>query len=284
MLVDLKDEVTMKEKNSSGNMIAIERRRRIYNCALEKGSVSVGDLAALFGVAENTIRNDLQALDKEGRLVRSYGGAVVKDPVRPAEPYSHTREANILQKSAIGASAAIYLPESGSVFINAGSTTRQLVSHIPKGSQIHVTTNSPEIALYLASEKGINVELLGGRIETESLETDGSLSESVMQNQYWDIAFIGVSALDLAHGITSISRQIATLENRIMTHSRSVIGLCDSSKFNRYSYAKAGDIDLLDILLSDSGISDQLKAEITEMGVEIVVADAQTEQGDAPTE
>lgn len=274
----------MKEKNSSGNMIALERRRRIYKCALEKGSVNVGDLAALFGVAENTIRNDLQALDVEGRLVRSYGGAVLKEPVRPAEPYSRTREANILQKSAIGELAAKYLPETGSVFINAGSTTRQLVSHISKGSQIHVTTNSPEIALYLASEKGIVVELLGGRIEAESLETDGSLSESVMQNQYWDIAFVGVSALDLTHGITSISRQVSILENRIMTHSRRVIALCDSSKFNCYSYAKAGDIDMLDILVSDSGISDQLKTEITGLGVEVVVADTQIEHGGAAAE
>lgn len=269
----------MKDRNSSGNMIAVERRRRIYKCALEKGAVNVVELAALFGVAENTIRNDLHALDAEGSLVRSYGGAVLKESARPAEPYSSTRQANMLQKSAIGEAAARYLPETGSVFINAGSTTRQLASLIPQGSLIHVTTNSPEIALYLISEKGVEVELLGGHLEPESLETNGSLSESVLINQYWDMAYIGISALDLVHGITSINRQISILENTIITHSRRVVGLCDSSKFNRYAYSKAGTVDMLDVLVTDSGISGELGLEIKGLGVELVIADGHDDQG-----
>ena len=75
----------MKEKNSSGSMIAIERRRRIYKYSLDNGSVNVVGLAALFRVAENTIHNDLRALDMEGLFVRSYGGAVVNESVRPTE-------------------------------------------------------------------------------------------------------------------------------------------------------------------------------------------------------
>jgi DeoR family transcriptional regulator of aga operon len=147
-----------------------------------------------------------------------------------------------------------------------------------------VTTNSPEIALYLTSEKGVWVELLGGRMEMESCETDGSLSEDALLNQYWDMAFMGISALDLAHGITSINRQISSLENLMMTHSRSVVGLCDSSKFNRYAYARAGGIELLDVLVTDSGINDQLRSKISDLDVEVVIAETEIELGKAISE
>ena len=110
-------------------------------------------------------------------------------------------------------------------------------------------------------------------MEMESYETDGSLSKDALQNQYWDMAFMGISAVDLAHGITSINRQISDLENLMMTHSRKVIALCDSSKFNRYAYARAGSIDMLDVLVTDSGISDQFRSEINDLDVEVVVAD-----------
>jgi DeoR/GlpR family transcriptional regulator of sugar metabolism len=265
----------MKDRQSSGNLIAAERRSRIYKCALENGSVNVTDLAKLFDVAENTIRNDLRALHVQGRLIRSYGGAIVKEKVRPAEPYSITRVANMLQKSAIGEKAAKYLPDSGFVFINAGSTTRQLVSHIPEGWQAHVTTNSPEIAIYLSSEKGVEVDLLGGRMERESCETDGSLSEAALADQYWDVAFIGISAIDTAHGITSISRRVSGMEGKVLAHSRKVIGLCDSSKFSRYSHSRSAAADVLDVLVTDSGISDQLRNEFADLGVTLDVADVE---------
>lgn len=267
----------MKDRQPSGNLIAAERRSRIYRYALEKGSVNVTDLAKLFDVAENTIRNDLQALHVQGRLIRSYGGAIVKEPIRPAEPYSATKESNMLQKSAIGERAASYLPDSGFVFINAGSTTKQLITHVPEGWQAHVTTNSPEIALFLSAEKGVEVDLLGGRMERESLETDGSLSESALADQYWDMAFIGISAIDPSHGITGISRRVSALECRVMSHSRKVIGLCDSSKFSRYSHSRSAAVDILSVLVTDDGVSELVRKEFSDLGVTLDIIDMKAE-------
>jgi len=99
-----------------------ERRRRIYRLAVQHGAVKVARLARELGVGLNTIRNDLDCLEREGKLVRSHGGAIVKEfpSIRP--PYSETRSANMDQKARIGEAAVRFVPEQGSIFLGGGST------------------------------------------------------------------------------------------------------------------------------------------------------------------
>lgn len=258
---------------SKGNsLIVAERRRRIYELALSRGAVSVSDLAESLGVAENTIRADLKALDGIGKLVRSYGGATVKETGLPAPPYPQTREAHLLEKSWIGAAALDYLPDDGSVFINAGTTTLQLAMRFDERHLVEVTTNSPEIAVHLAANSRAEISLIGGRIVRDSLETDGTLSSGPMRDLYWDVAFVGISAIDLDHGITSINLPCAEMERNVMEHARKVIGLCDSSKLGRFARARTGPVTLLDVLITDNSADPETVAAIGELGVQVVLA------------
>ena len=254
-------------------MIAAERRRKIYEWALQRGSVSVSELAGALDVAENTIRYDLDALAREGKLVRSHGGAVVKEAGLPVPPYPQIRETNMLQKSWIASAAAQLLPESGCVFINAGSTTYQLVLRLQERHRIEIATNSPEIAIYLVSNTSVEVDLMGGRMVRDSLETDGSLSADALDKLYWDIAFVGLSAIDIDHGITSINLQCAALERQVMKDSRKVIGLCDSSKLGRFGRAKVGEVNLLDILITDNGAKPAVIEALEVRGVQVITAE-----------
>ena len=262
----------MTHQRTASGMIAAERRRRIYESALRRGSVSVSELAASLGVAQNTVRYDLDILAREGKLVRSHGGATVKQAGLPVPPYSQIRDANMLQKSWIAAAGAEFLPETGCVFINAGSTTYQLVLRIQERHGIAVTTNSPEIALHLALNGPVEVGLIGGEVVKDSLETDGSLSADMLARVYWDTAFMGLSAIDPDHGITSINLPIATLESQVMEHSRQVIGLCDSSKLGRFSRVKVGPVSLIDVLITDNGAKQSIVESIESQGVQVIVA------------
>ncbi|BCW98306.1 MAG: DeoR family transcriptional regulator [Armatimonadota bacterium] len=260
-------------KTRGGALIAAERRRRIYDLALRRGAVSVSELAAALRVAENTIRNDLDALEREGKLQRSHGGAVLKDQGRPAPPYQEMRVSHLVEKSWIGQAAARFLPDTGSVFINSGSTACQLALNIREGMGFQVTTNSPEIAVLIASNTSVPVDLLGGRILRDSLETDGSLSEDPLESLYWDVVFYGMTAIDAEHGITSTSLQAAKLDRRILSHGRRVVGLCDSSKFGLYASAKVGPLTLLDVLVTDSKARPEHIHMLQDAGIEVVVAD-----------
>lgn len=264
----------MGQRAASGNtstMITAERRRRILDLALQQGAVSVSDLAAGLSVAENTIRNDLDNLCREGKLVRSYGGAIVKETGLPVLPYSQIRDANMRQKSWIAAEAIKSMPETGRVFINAGSTTYQLALRLQERHRVDVTTNSPEIAVHLASNTAAQVELIGGKMVKDSLETDGTLSAEALDRLYWDAAFMGISAIDTDHGITSINLACAGLERQILEASRRVIGLCDSSKLGRFSNARAGDTGLIDVLITDNGAKPALIEALSNTGIQVVV-------------
>jgi DeoR family fructose operon transcriptional repressor len=262
----------MEEEIGRKTMLAAERRREIYNWALKHGAVNVNTLAKMFGVGQNTIRRDLDILHREGKLIRSHGGAIIKDAVSDRQPYSKIRHENILQKEAIGRTAVEFLPQTGSVFLGPGSTVLRLATHIPDDSRLHVITNSPEIALQLVSRTTMTVDLLGGRVRSDSLETDCSLSEQTLEMLYWDVTFMGVSAIDSYRGITSIDLQTAKFERTIIEHASKVIVLCDSSKLGSFSYVKVGPLDLIDVLITDSNADPEIVEAIREQGVEVVLA------------
>jgi len=260
-----------KKTPGSGGLITAERRRRVYELALRNGSVSVGELSSALGVAENTIRNDLGALQREGKLVRSHGGAILKEEGMPAPPYAQIRDQHLMEKSWIGLAALQFLPDTGSVYINAGSTTYQLALNIRERHPIEAATNSPEIAICLAN-KAVSVDLIGGRMVKESLESDGSLSHDVLEKLYWDVVFYGVTAIDFEHGITSVSLPIAELEAKVAKHGSKVVGLCDSSKFGRFARAHVGPINLLDILVTDVNVKPAVVETLKAEGIEVVIA------------
>jgi DeoR/GlpR family transcriptional regulator of sugar metabolism len=205
-----------------GGLITAERRRHIYELTLRDGSVSVIELASLLAVAENTIRNDLDALQREVSSSVPMEELFSRKRELPAPPYANIRDQHMLEKSWISLAAAQFLPDNGSVYINAGSATYQLALSIRDRYPVEITTNSPEIAIYLACNKSMVVDLIGGRMLRESLETDGALSGDTMQRLYWDVVFYGMTALDFEHGITSVSLPIAELEAEVARHGSKV--------------------------------------------------------------
>ena len=252
--------------------IAAERRRKIYRLALERGSVNVTEMAATMGVNPDTVRRDLNELQKEGKLVRSHGGATTREVGLVQQPYSKLRNENLKQKSWIGQAAVAYLPDVGSVFIGAGSTTYQMALSMPENWQGRIITGSPEIALHLAWTLGASVGLLGGNIRKDSYSSDCSWSEHILDMAKWDVTFLGASAVDIEHGISAIDINAALMERRIIEHGSKLVLLCDSSKFRGSSRARVGPVELVHTLITDDGVSSEIVRELTERGIEVFVA------------
>lgn len=255
----------------SNGMIAAERRRQIHNWVLEHGSVNVTELAGVLCVGPETIRRDLDELHREGKVIRSHGGAIAKehDMVRP--PYSQVRGEHMAEKSWIGQAALEFLPATGKVFFGAGSTVYQLAIRIPDGHPIHVITTSPEMGLFLVATKHLRVSLLGGDIRPDTLATDATLSSQATDMMLFDQAMVGVAGLDIRQGITAIDLGAAMLERKIIEHSSKAVALCDSSKIGSSSYAKVGPVSLLSVLITDQGIDPEVAEEIRAQGVEVVI-------------
>lgn len=262
----------MAGSTNGGNLIAAERRRRIYELVQRNGSANVADLASALGVADTTIRADLRALHREGKVIRSHGGALLRDSATPRPPYSQTRAANIEQKSLIGKAALQFLPESGSFFIGSGSTVQEFALFLPKGRQFKVVTNALEIATHLAANDLAMVEMIGGCVRPDTLETDVPRPDQSLDDLFWEAAFIGAAAIDVARGITALDRAEARWERSVIERSSRTVVLCDSSKVGKFSFVKVAPVETIDVLITDSGADPGVVEAIREQGVQVVVA------------
>jgi len=264
-----------RKRAGSDFLIAAERRPRICEWAEQTGSVSVTALAQTLKVGRNTIRNDLDRLQQEGKLVRSHGGAIAPKISAPRPPYVATQAEDLEQKSWIGRAAIDFLPDFGSVFIGAGSTVYEMVTRFPAGKNRGVATYCMGTAAYLVSNDLAEVEFPGGVIKTPSLYSDWTLSEELFERVYWDVAFMGIAAVDVQRGITAYDRPGAIVDQRIMEDSNRVIVLSDSTKLGTFCYGRVGPVTLMDLLITDTGADPGFIKELNRNGVDVLVVGRQ---------
>ena len=179
-----------------------ERQHAIWQKAQTEGRVNVADLADVYEVTAETIRRDLNVLESSGLLRRVHGGAVTMDRLI-FEPGLEERSQQMTDEKARIAEAAIrYLPDSGAVFLDAGSTTAQLAERIPSSSKLTVATNSLPIALMLAHQPNLTVMMTGGRIRgrTQAGVDDWALRS--VESIRVDVAFVAANAVSVEHNHT----------------------------------------------------------------------------------
>ena len=234
--------------------------------------MSVSDLAQELNVGVTTIRQDLNALDKQGKLIRSHGGAMASDTARPSLPYSQTRSERIEEKSRIAEAALQFIPTAGRFFIGPGTTTLQFARRLPEGHDFRVATNSLEVALELASRRIATVDFFGGTVRADTLSVDIAMPNPDLDDLFWDVGFLGAAAVDVARGITTLDKTAMLWERKIFEQCSKRIVLCDSAKIGTFSYVKMCPIDTIDILVTDSGIDPTVAAQFREHGVCMVVA------------
>jgi DeoR family fructose operon transcriptional repressor len=256
-------------------MYAEERHRTIVNLALRYDRVSVADLATRFDVTTETIRRDLDALDKRGILRRVHGGAVVAENVALVETTISDREPTfVAQKTRIAQAALAYLPHNGStVLFDSGTSVARLAAAVPPGTLGTVVTNSVPVAAQLAAgSAGTQVHLLGGRVRGITQATVGGETVAALGRLRCDVAFIGTNGVTIRHGFSTPDPDEAAVKEAMVATARRVVVLADSSKVGVELLVTFAPISAVDVLITDDGISAHDRAELTAAGIEVVVA------------
>ncbi|OQP86443.1 DeoR family transcriptional regulator [Rhizobium rhizosphaerae] len=244
------------------------------------GSVTVSELAQQLSVSEMTVRRDLVELEKDGRLIRTHGGAVKPDQAPPMarsdnfdgeEPAFDARLArNAALKRRIAATAAELAAGARSIALDVGTTTYFVAEALTPRPQAKLFTNSIRSAGQL-SARGLETYLAGGRIRAEEMSTSGPSAVSQFETLWFDIAFVGVSGLT-REGIYDYSFEETDMKRVYLTRSSRRVVLCDSTKFNRMSLVLVGGLVDFNTLICDEAPSDELQAALTRAGVDIIVA------------
>jgi DeoR/GlpR family transcriptional regulator of sugar metabolism len=255
-----------------GSLLGEQRRRLILEKLKRQGVVKTSELSELLSVSPMTIRNDLNALAKEGKLIRIHGGAAVKDWVTSEPSYQEKASLNIAEKRRIAQRAAELLKEGMAVFIGNGSTTMQLVQALPAGLHLRVFTNALNHALELTRVPGVDVYVIGGYLRGVSYAMVGPLAKRSLGDVYFDIAFLGANGISPEHGVTIPSLEEADTAAEILRHARRRVILADHTKFGVVTHGKIADLSQVDAVITDSGLKPELRRLFSEVDVEIILA------------
>lgn len=259
-------------------MYAEERRRQIASLTAVEGRVNVTELSAKFDVTAETIRRDLAALDREGIVQRVHGGAVSSQSYLTTELPLDTRFRSATSaKTAIAKAALAYLPDAdGSVFLDSGTTINVLADMIKDTSRspaLSFVTNSLPIAVDLSSNSDLNVQLLGGTVRAITQAVVGDTALRTLALLRADVAFIGTNALTVDHGLSTADAQEAAVKSAMVTNARKVVVLCDSSKLGSDYLVSFAALDSIDVVVTDAEAPKAFVEELTELGVDVVIAE-----------
>src|SRR6478735_2532791 len=234
-------------------MYAAERQQRIIAEARRAGRVEVTALADSLGVAAETVRRDLTALERRGSLRRVHGGAI------PVE-------------RRIAARALDELPSGGSIILDGGSTTLAVAEMLPPDLDLTVLTNSLAAATVLSTHPGITLYLLGGRVRGTTGAAVGDWATGALADVVVDVAVIGTNGLSVVRGLTTPDQSEALVKRAMVTAARKCVVLADSSKAgddHLHRFAQLADVD---VVISDTDLDDDVAAEIRAAGPEVVTA------------
>ena len=255
-------------------MYAEERQRTIVSLALRYDRVAVTELAQRFDVTTETIRRDLDVLDRRGILRRVHGGAVPAENVRLVETAVADREpAFSVQKGRIAHAALRFLPTgSGStVLIDSGTTTARFAAAMGGNQQHKVITNSVPIASQLALLGG-PVQLVGGRVRGLTQATVGGETVEALGRLYCDVAFLGTNGLSVGHGLSTPDSDEAAVKRVMVRAARRRVVLADSSKVGATLLVSFAALNDVEVLVTDSGLQEADRQQLVNAGLEVVVA------------
>ncbi|EGQ8085515.1 DeoR family transcriptional regulator [Vibrio vulnificus] len=245
------------------------RRHSISKLVNEKGEVSVDELAHKFDTSEVTIRKDLASLEKNGQLLRRYGGAIAI----PKEVIHEEMSQNVSdRKIKLAEKAAELIRDHNRIVIDSGSTTGALIQQLNSKRGLVVMTNSLHVANALNElESEPTLLMTGGTWDNHSESFQGKVAESVLRSYDFDQLFIGADGVDLARGTTTFN-ELVGLSKVMAEVSREVIVMVESDKVGRKIPNLELAWEMIDILITNNDLLPEHKAEMEANGVRVICA------------
>lgn len=252
-------------------MYAEERKREIADRMRHVGRVDVGDLAERFDVTPETIRRDLTDLESERVLQRVHGGAIPVERFR-GEPAMKEKAATMAaEKQRIARAAAAFVPDAGSVLLDAGTTTLALASVFPD-RELTVFTHSMPVGLELASRPKLQLYLVGGRVRARTLAHVGDWALQRYADLQVDVAFVATNGMSLERGLSTPDPAEAAVKRAICQAARQVVVLADHSKVGQEHAVRFAEISDVDVFVTDSGLSTEHVTTFERANIEVIAA------------
>lgn len=249
-------------------MLPMERRNEILTKLTVEGKVIVTDLAAFYNVTEETIRRDLDKLEKEGLAKKTYGGAVKTDNSGVELPFTVRKQTNVEGKRYIADIIGTLIHDGDFILLDSSTTALFTVKAISEKSNLTIITNSIEVLLEVPQKNDDwRIISTGGEFITHGLSFAGRHAESVIDEYNVDIAVISCKGLDKDKGVTDTRDYNAQIKKAFMRSAKKTFLAVDHTKFDQTSFVKFAEISDVTAVVTDKEPSDDWKALFERNGV-----------------
>lgn len=249
-------------------MLKRERQAYIIHQVSLHNKVLSTALSSDIEVSEDTIRRDLQELDKKGKLIKVHGGALSHSFSQISYPSKKIYAQN---SKRIIAEKAIKLIEDGMfVLTGGGSTVVEMARSLPESLQATFISGSiPAIAEYM-NHPNIEIIVIGDRLSKSSKITLGTDATSRISSLKPDLCFLGINAINIQNGITDSDWEVVQLKQTMIEASQKLAVLCISEKLNTLQPIKVCDLSKIDILITELEKDDPLLQPFVAAGITVL--------------
>lgn len=259
-----------------------ERRQSILRLLREQPGIKVSQLSDLLDVSEGTIRNDLNALQRQNKVKRVLGGAILAEPTLNGvgeEGVTAPRQEPEIAKEAkqrIGRWAAETVQEGDAIFMDASTTVQHMIPYLEQFQSLTVVTTGLDTARLLSRHSSHSVILIGGRVVPGGHAVMGEMGLDILRHLHIRAAYVSGVGFSAETGLMERNIEEAGLKRTILSKVRQVVALLDSAKLGRAGAVSAAQADQLSRLYTDSEVSGECLEELRAARVNVVVCGENT--------
>ena len=256
-------------------LIPEQRHQRVLQLLRRDGVLSTRALTDHLGVSHMTVRRDIAALEAAGQVVSVQGGVRLAGSSGQVPPQERRQRAvlELPRKRAIAAAAAELVTDGMVVYLDAGTTCESVVAYLAGRRDLTVVTNDFYAVTALFDVPGVDVIHTGGAVDKESASSSGRLAAVTLSAINLDLFFLSTGAWSVSRGVSAPTLDKVELKRAAMASAATTVLLADSTKYGTASKFQVATLEELDLIITDTELSDDTRKRAGDLGVELRLTD-----------
>ncbi|OAA91561.1 DeoR/GlpR family DNA-binding transcription regulator [Clostridium ljungdahlii] len=253
-------------------MFTEERLEQILSILNENGRVKVKELSERFNVSEGMIRKDLQRLEKDGALQRTYGGAILNRKISKNSSITTRMKVSLSSKELISKKAFDLIEDEDVVFLESSSINFLLAKLIANSTKkITLITNMSIIPPLFNDNETVKLICIGGVYDNKAGGVLGSEAIKSISKYTFNKGFLGSSGVNLiTNSVGTVTLEDGNLKETVVSNSKEVFLLVEKKKFNIDSIYRFTTLDKFNAIITDSDINDDIKEKLKKLDVKLI--------------
>jgi len=255
-------------------MLAPERLDHIARTLHERDFLSVADACTLLDASPATVRRDFAELVAQGRAERHHGGVGrTRRDALAMVPFAARAIQQAAEKDAIAQVAAGLLEPGDAVFVDGGTSTLHLASHLG-AVPVRVITNSLRLAAAIGAAQyasPVEVQVAGGYLVARGGLLIGPQARAGIAAYHARWAFLSAGGGG-PDGVFNTDELVQDVEREMIAHADRVVVLADRTKLGARALCHVCGLERIHLVVTDDGADPGAVAAIRERGVEVRIA------------